>query len=358
VSKLNADIRDAIENLYHDRARELIREALKDANAETYFLASQVALDDAQSRSFLQKALDLDPFYAPAYKAMQAFKPKEMVQAPAPAPSTAAVVATPAPVVATAPPPVAATPAPAPVYVETPPPAPNTLLAKIGHSTTLYQYPWPNASIRSNVSSNTVCIPLARTESGRWINVLYIGTTGHEVLGWIEAHDLSEVKFGNNNVSLYDLPITQFEYNSKQDIVELGKKVQNASAWAAVWWSFAFLLVFYVVIAGAIYSYDSPRQISEAMNARYIGGGLLGLTILLGIVALRRGTSKITNNLGGSAFTWTQRLNGIRRGKQSVTENMMEDQARIAAMQIAGSMANTYLSKKMTSKSDVTIRYR
>ncbi|MCK6580920.1 MAG: hypothetical protein L6Q98_22745 [Anaerolineae bacterium] len=354
MSKLNTDIRDAIENLYHDRARELIREALKDANAETYFLASQVALDDDQRKSFLQKSLDLDPFYAPAYKAMQAFKPKDAIQVAAPA---APVVSMPAPVAAAAPAPVVATPAPAPVQVASPPP-PQTLIAKIGHSTTLYQYPWPKAPVRSNISSNTVCIPLARTESGRWINVLYMGTTGHEVLGWIEAHDLSEVKFGNNGVSLYDLPITQFEYNSKQDIVELSKKVQNAFGWAYLLSMLIIFAAFYGLVAGATYRYNTPSEISEAMTARYIGFGLAGVLLLLTINAARNASIKITSNLGGSAMNWAQRLNSIRRGKQSATENVMEDQARIAAMQIGGSLANTYLSKKMTSKSDVTIRYR
>ncbi|MDX2138165.1 MAG: hypothetical protein SF123_08715 [Chloroflexota bacterium] len=355
VSKLNADIRDAIDGMYEERARELLREALKEADGETYYQASRVALDDNQKRMFLQKALDLDPFHARAYKEIQALTVRP-VTATAPA---QAVIPTAQldvqPVIA---------PPPAPVVsVQSarepePPPQPKTLLAKIGHSTTLYQYPWPKASIRSNVSSNTVCIPLARTESGRWINVLYVGTTGHEVLGWIEAHDLSEVKFGNNSVSLYDLPITQFEYNSKQDIVELMKKVQSSTVWAGLWWGFAILPLFYALIAGAIYRYDSPSQIAEAMTARYVGGGLLVLMILLGTVALRGGIAKISHNLGGNAFQWTQRLNNIRRGKQSATENMMEDQARIAAMAIGGSLANTYLSKKMTSKSDVTIRYR
>ncbi len=56
-------IRDAIGRLEVDKARDLIREEVRDnPSAEVYYLASHVALDDVQRVRFLEKALEIDPF--------------------------------------------------------------------------------------------------------------------------------------------------------------------------------------------------------------------------------------------------------------------------------------------------------
>ncbi|MDL1899461.1 hypothetical protein FBR02_01685 [Anaerolineae bacterium CFX9] len=81
MSSLNPQIKDAIDSFDPNRARELLREAMKDANAETYFLASKVALDDDQKREFLEKAVALDPFHE---KARAALKTPTIRSSPAP----------------------------------------------------------------------------------------------------------------------------------------------------------------------------------------------------------------------------------------------------------------------------------
>ncbi|MBK9778621.1 MAG: hypothetical protein IPP55_00990 [Anaerolineales bacterium] len=49
------------------KARKLISVALKNQpDADIYYLASQVALDDNQKKEFLNKALELDPFHEEA----------------------------------------------------------------------------------------------------------------------------------------------------------------------------------------------------------------------------------------------------------------------------------------------------
>jgi tetratricopeptide (TPR) repeat protein len=63
---LNERIAQAISNGETSLARELLREAIKEPTAETYYLASQVAIDSAQSREFLEKAVELDPFHEKA----------------------------------------------------------------------------------------------------------------------------------------------------------------------------------------------------------------------------------------------------------------------------------------------------
>ncbi|MFQ3673925.1 MAG: hypothetical protein SNJ83_10055 [Aggregatilineales bacterium] len=71
MSTLNQQIEKAIDSLDVDHARKLLREAMQDANAETYFLASKVALDDDQKRDFLEKAVSLDPFHEKARAALK-----------------------------------------------------------------------------------------------------------------------------------------------------------------------------------------------------------------------------------------------------------------------------------------------
>lgn len=87
MSSLNAEIREAISQFDTAKARALLRDALKEATSETYYLASRVALDDAQKLEFLQKAVAADTFNeearadlrkllnAPAQTAVPAYTP-------------------------------------------------------------------------------------------------------------------------------------------------------------------------------------------------------------------------------------------------------------------------------------------
>lgn len=75
MSSLNAEIRTAIALNHIDHARDLLRRALRDSpDAETYYLASQVAVSEQQKREFLSKALEIDPFYQDAHLAMERLK--------------------------------------------------------------------------------------------------------------------------------------------------------------------------------------------------------------------------------------------------------------------------------------------
>lgn len=74
ITFANSEIKNAIDSFDLDKVRTLLRDAFKEADAETYYFASQVALNDTQKREFLQKAIDKDPFHAEAYKALEALK--------------------------------------------------------------------------------------------------------------------------------------------------------------------------------------------------------------------------------------------------------------------------------------------
>jgi hypothetical protein len=74
---LNAQIRDAISRYEMEQARNLLRSALQDPSAETYYLASLVAVADWQCKEFLEKALSLDPFHVEASIKLGKLKERE-----------------------------------------------------------------------------------------------------------------------------------------------------------------------------------------------------------------------------------------------------------------------------------------
>lgn len=63
MSELNPQIKTALDGFDLNTARQLLREALPNADAETYYLASLAAITDDQRLQFLQKANELDPFH-------------------------------------------------------------------------------------------------------------------------------------------------------------------------------------------------------------------------------------------------------------------------------------------------------
>src|SRR5689334_8200310 len=65
-----SEIQDAIDRFDFDTARNLLREALKTPNAQTYYLASQVAIDDEQKIRLLQKSVEADSSFDKAVSAL------------------------------------------------------------------------------------------------------------------------------------------------------------------------------------------------------------------------------------------------------------------------------------------------
>lgn len=81
MSSLNLEIKQAIDSFDIDRARKLLSTALKEANAETYYLASMVALNNQQKLEFLDKALELDPHFEKAFAELDIqTRPPEVAQ--------------------------------------------------------------------------------------------------------------------------------------------------------------------------------------------------------------------------------------------------------------------------------------
>lgn len=74
ITKIIEEIRIAIDSKEVERARELLREALKQPTAEIYYYAALVAIDEEQKIRLLDRAIDLDPFYQPATLILSALK--------------------------------------------------------------------------------------------------------------------------------------------------------------------------------------------------------------------------------------------------------------------------------------------
>lgn len=71
MSELNQEIKQAIDRFDVDKARQLLKDAMKNGDGETYYLAARVALDEKQKREFLEKAVELDPFHQNAREELQ-----------------------------------------------------------------------------------------------------------------------------------------------------------------------------------------------------------------------------------------------------------------------------------------------
>lgn len=99
MSSKNPEIKAAIDSFDLSRARDLLREAMPEANAETFYLASRAALDDEQRLEFLERAVALDPFHEAARTALRQMKsagsaPAASAAAPPAAPGGAPASAT------------------------------------------------------------------------------------------------------------------------------------------------------------------------------------------------------------------------------------------------------------------------
>ena len=194
MSELNSQIKDAIDMFDTDKARTLLRDALKDANAETYYLASLVALDDRQRKMFLEKALEIDPFHANAYSALNDKNTQGM-------PSTESSPASDE-----------ETDSEDAIYITG---AVSENLAN------LYTIPHKDSITRTNVPQGSEVQIFERDEQNNWYYVSYLSTIGAQVYGWIKANVIDSLHIADVPINPNDLPITEFRQNIRDDVLEL-----------------------------------------------------------------------------------------------------------------------------------------
>jgi len=79
------EIKNALDTLDLQRARELLREVLKtNPTADAYQLAALAALNEMQKREFLQKAIALDPFHVEANAELDNLQKNAFIETPQP----------------------------------------------------------------------------------------------------------------------------------------------------------------------------------------------------------------------------------------------------------------------------------
>ena len=307
MSDLLDDIRLAIDSFAIARARDLLREALKSPTAEIYFLAAQVALDEDQKRRFLEQAVALDPFHEKAVAALGQQKidtpPVRNVSSPAPVPE----------------------------YV--------TARAK-PEAAALYRFPWPKAPVRTQLVPGAQLALVERTESGLWLNVLYLGTANRVIVGWMPAQQAEHIALGETPVNLLDLPISEFQHNTRDDIVDLTQMLKRANATANGLVASGIGLVGLGLIWALLFSSLGSAPLRLVVYA------ISGLAVVLGVGGVAIGIPKslrfardIYMHLGWKDMSGLfARLDRLRRSKQDLSETQMEHQARLQAMALAGNV--------------------
>jgi hypothetical protein len=225
--------------------------------------------------------------------------------------------------------------------------------------TGLKVYPWGDAPDRTTLPAGAVVIPMTRTESGTWLNVLYIGTTGREIVGWLERSAIEQPSIEGREVQIMDFPITEFEFNNKQDIVDFNKQLfeyyhkRNGGATAGI--SLGCFLCFF-----GLFGFIMDSTIGTILV-------LFGVTaVVIGIAHYKsQGPNRIAIHLGeswtgnnGVQTTWGKKLEAIRRSKQSDLENQMEHQARQFALNSAVHLGGIVLNRAVTNRQSVEVRHR
>lgn len=312
MSGLNDEIRAALDAFDTEKARQLLRDAIKEADAETYYLASLAAIDDRQKNSFLEKALELDPFHAEAYTALhgEPEAPTEKQREELTTEQTVVEEKTPHFVTGVVMPDIQA-PKMDVVRTEEVSEQPSEIqngnytltlleigtkkinvIKKVRLVTTLglkeakelveaapqvvltdvtgevaksakneleqagatveltrdsgdlastpkttkiidvtmaslidpyavYLLPSHGSNIRTRMQSGSTVKILERDDLSEWFYIEYIGTTGQPIYGWITVHVVGNVSLSGALVLVDDLPVTKFEQNLRDDVVEL-----------------------------------------------------------------------------------------------------------------------------------------
>lgn len=308
-SDLTTAIRDAIDAFDFEQARKLLKEALKEPSAEIYYLASQVALDEVQKNRFLEKSLDLDPFYTPASRDLAPQAPRTK------------------PIVAKA-------EAPTQLTGDTPEGVVITAITLSGTSVNLYRTPLSDSPLRTTIPAQSRVILLSRTETARWINVIFVGSTNQEILGWMLAQDIENAMVAGHEIRVLDLPITNFEYNSREEVADLISRISRRV-------NLAVALLVIPPLFGILYMCLGGQwaAASRSTTPFFVVSGLVFFLLgIPGALTYDKIDKELKASLGWSPGTFNSKLQYIKRSKQSLTETQMEHNAMAQALQIGGSM--------------------
>ena len=189
MTDYHAEIRSAIDQFEFEHAQQLLEQALKNPDAETYYLAAHVAIDKEQQVDFLQKALQLDRFHQKAQLALKSGKlrqPSEDVE-------TENV---------------------------------SVMMASVKRLTPLYVIPHLKGTHCEKLAAGSVVMPLTCGPHAEWFNVLYRDNRGIQSMGWLPIQDLDDfmlegtvpfVKMDEKQVTILDKDSINVPFTSSFD---------------------------------------------------------------------------------------------------------------------------------------------
>lgn len=196
-----SEIKDAIDSLEIDRARKLLATSLRETpNADVYYMASLVAVDDEQKIGFLKKASELDPFHKPTQDMLS------KIQYPLPnrqAPPSAALETS--------------------IQAPTPKPIDSGkafVLATVATDQTfLHEIPTLQSAKIAQIYKDDQLAVIFRDERLHWVNVVYQTSTNNPIVGWILlSHLQNNFQCSDQKVNIIDIPISSFEWYSREQV--------------------------------------------------------------------------------------------------------------------------------------------
>lgn len=344
MSNLNHQIKQAIDSFDMTRARELLRDAMKDASAETYYLASLVALDHEQKQEFLQKAIALDPFHEKARVAL-----KEGVQAqPQHSPAVPQSVST-------------SQLNPAMMVIA-------IVRGDVGE-VSLRNIPVNSGLVVTTIRKEAQVFLIARDDYADWFQALYQSPLGIKY-GWLRSDQIENIRFQNSAINTLDLPITNFELNTRDDVKQLikdRKKVKNdiIKSWlgeADIKRISSIKGCSWIVAIAAVFSCWGSLFISNNTPIALPIGLAVFVMLLLGIAYYE---IKVNNILKPSKELWKQqttRYNQLQANMRSDYEMMRDDQRRDTAIGFAANLGatllNTAASRYIPNRQNITLEHK
>lgn len=315
MSSLNAQIKSAIESSDLVLARTLLREALEDADAEMFYLASKVALDDAQRNEFLRQATKLDPFHVEARQGLMAIS-REVSSTPD---SSTKIV------------------------------LPES---KVNVDTVVFTVPHSKATQRTTLAKGSRVEVIARDSSTNWINISFITSLSQRTFGWIPATAIDGITYKGNPASMPDLSISEMEIMTISELKELAQKLNTQS-----WYDIPLILIIPITIAVSIAAVSSLF----GRSAPIAFGELLSIAALILIpmglsVAAFRARQRRKSNPPTPFGIWkvVGRVNEVVKANKTDDELAREHQRDMALINIAGNMATRFVPDRKVTISKST----
>lgn len=344
MSDKNIEIKKAIDSFDVESARTLLREALKEANAETYYLASLVALDDEQKKSFLQKALSIDPFHEKSHAALKRNN------------SVVAVNSTTSPIKENL-----ITTSESYSEVNDINKFITALVQGDTDNISMHIIPIETGLIRTQLRKGSKIFLIERDERAEWFLCGYLSPIGQPIIGWLPYVNLQDVNYLRNEINLLDLPITRFEpYNTRTDVQRLieekKKKLQGTRTAVANVMVTGFLAIFvtffsfiFLVVAAAVGD-------GTMLFGVLFGGGVL---LVISIFSYSK-YKKILDSINESNAPYKEeikRLDLFHKEMRSEYERLRDDQRFTMGIQagldtaknLVGIAGNTVASKILTA---------